>query len=423
MIVSAFFALLNMCCCACSTLQCCYSCCRCSKKSTRARGEYFMMFLVSALVAWILRDEGYDGLKRVGGMKDCVDSTCTGRSIVLRISFSMALLSGVLMCLVFGIESSQNPRAIFQNGIWLIKWLALAGITIGSLYMTNEEMIQYAHVAAFGAALFLVLGIILVLEFAHNWNDYWVGKYVETENKNWARLIIFTSALIYGCCIAVWVVMFEHFGMEGCDHAQVFLSLTIVLSVASTFLSIWDFNSGNILVSSVMVAYATYLCTSAIIGIPDDPLAGCEARLPGTLNSKSERAIYCLGVFFTIACVGWATIRAASKGEKFLSPSEERTPAGVVEDDEETGLKATEDEEEAVEYNYSFFHFVYALGAMYLAMVMINWEMQLVEKDASLYEVSGWANVWVKMASQWMTFVLYIWTLVAPLILTNRDFS
>lgn len=33
------------------------------------------------------------------------------------------------------------------------------------------------------------------------------------------------------------------------------------------------------------------------------------------------------------------------------------------------------------------------------------------------------ASVWVKMASSWLSVVLYMWTLVAPAILSNRDFT
>ena len=36
---------------------------------------------------------------------------------------------------------------------------------------------------------------------------------------------------------------------------------------------------------------------------------------------------------------------------------------------------------------------------------------------------SKWPAVWVKISSSWVCLLLYVWTLVAPLVLTNRDFS
>lgn len=36
---------------------------------------------------------------------------------------------------------------------------------------------------------------------------------------------------------------------------------------------------------------------------------------------------------------------------------------------------------------------------------------------------SKWPSVWVKISSSWIGIVLYVWTLVAPLVLTNRDFD
>ena len=36
---------------------------------------------------------------------------------------------------------------------------------------------------------------------------------------------------------------------------------------------------------------------------------------------------------------------------------------------------------------------------------------------------SRWPAVWVKMCSSWICMALYVWTLVAPLVLVNRDFD
>lgn len=43
----------------------------------------------------------------------------------------------------------------------------------------------------------------------------------------------------------------------------------------------------------------------------------------------------------------------------------------------------------------------------------------------SNYEVmqSAMPAVWVKISSSWLGLALYLWTLVAPLVLPDRDFS
>lgn len=83
---------------------------------------------------------------------------------------------------------------------------------------------------------------------------------------------------------------------------------------------------------------------------------------------------------------------------------------------------ATTAEEEAVPvtYNYSFFHLVFALASMYIAMLMTGWGTNPQERD--LIDV-GWTSVWVKLVTQWVTAATYIWMLIAPAVFPDRDFS
>lgn len=52
--------------------------------------------------------------------------------------------------------------------------------------------------------------------------------------------------------------------------------------------------------------------------------------------------------------------------------------------------------------------------------MMTGWGMHDV-LDAKEVDV-GWASVWVKMVSLWVTAALYTWSLVAPAILPDREF-
>jgi len=79
-----------------------------------------------------------------------------------------------------------------------------------------------------------------------------------------------------------------------------------------------------------------------------------------------------------------------------------------------------DNEEEEVSYSWSFFHFMFALASLYVMMTLTNWykpdgdSKKLIENDGSM---------WIKIISSWVCVALYTWTLVAPIVLPDRDFS
>lgn len=78
-----------------------------------------------------------------------------------------------------------------------------------------------------------------------------------------------------------------------------------------------------------------------------------------------------------------------------------------------------DDDENLVDYSYSFFHFVYALASLYAMMTLTNWYQP--SKTLDSFNMSSPAY-WVKLASSWLCLCLFLWTLVAPRILQNRNF-
>ena len=106
-------------------------------------------------------------------------------------------------------------------------------------------------------------------------------------------------------------------------------------------------------------------------------------------------------------------------------------------DDEEGG---NDSERDGVQYSWSMFHLMFALATLYVMMTLTNWyspgeELTLGESifvlmmGQSIYILfsdtisANMSAVWVKMISSWLCFGLYMWTLVAPLVLQDRDFS
>jgi serine incorporator 1/3 len=93
--------------------------------------------------------------------------------------------------------------------------------------------------------------------------------------------------------------------------------------------------------------------------------------------------------------------------------SSSRTPA--VEDD---------DDGSAANARPWLFHLVMALGGLYLAMLLTNWgtAVDASAPPTSYSEVSE-PSMWVRIASQWAIYLVYAWTLFAPLVCKGRDFG
>lgn len=65
---------------------------------------------------------------------------------------------------------------------------------------------------------------------------------------------------------------------------------------------------------------------------------------------------------------------------------------------------------------------VFLLVSGYYAMVLTNWAT--IQAGAGIENPrTGRAAMWIQAAGQWISILMYLWSLVAPKILTNRDFS
>ncbi|GLU09835.1 hypothetical protein SLE2022_266740 [Rubroshorea leprosula] len=75
--------------------------------------------------------------------------------------------------------------------------------------------------------------------------------------------------------------------------------------------------------------------------------------------------------------------------------------------------------EDGVPYGYGFFHFVFATGAMYFAMLLIGWNTHHTIKKWTI-DV-GWTSAWVRIVNEWLAVCVYIWMVLAPIILKSTQ--
>jgi len=245
--------------------------------------------------------------------------------------------------------------------------------------------------------VFIFIQIVLLVDWAYEWNENWV-------HREWYKQIVAVSIVIYVGSVVGIILMYVWFAPH-CPLNIFFVTFTLLSSALFTYISVReDVERGALLSSAVVTVYCVYLCFSALMGSTD---TSCNPFPP---DSSGITWILVIGVIIAIASIGWSTIRSASHKTFFDLKSKE---------EDQKLLSVDEHAEDC--YNFSYFHFVFACASMYMAMLMTAWSLTDAEK--SMYFDIGPVSMWVKMVSQWITIILYIWSLVGPCIFPNRDWG
>ena len=67
------------------------------------------------------------------------------------------------------------------------------------------------------------------------------------------------------------------------------------------------------------------------------------------------------------------------------------------------------------------FTLILALAACDGACTVANWGASTHQAEGVGKPLAGTASMWMQVASQWVMFLTYEWTLVAPLLFPDRD--
>lgn len=75
-------------------------------------------------------------------------------------------------------------------------------------------------------------------------------------------------------------------------------------------------------------------------------------------------------------------------------------------------------------YRPDFFYFVYMAASGYVSMVLLGWDMAVVDDETQEFSIdTGMGSTWAKMSASWLCAALYLWSLVAHQLLQRwREF-
>lgn len=402
-------------CCASLACGCCTSVASgITQKS--ARIAYCGLFGASLVISWILREVASPLLQKFPWINNA-DHTKEWyqTSAVLRVSLGNFLFFAVLALMMIGVKDQNDRRDSWHHGGWIVKMVIWLLLIVLMFFMPNAVVDIYGLLSKFGAGLFLLVQVVLLLDFTYTWNDAWVEK----DEQKWYIALLAVSV---GCYIAAFVfsgILFIWFNPSGndCGLNVFFIVMTMILAFAFAVIALHPKVNGSLLPASVISVYCAYVCYTGLSSEPRDYV--CNG-----LHNKSKAvstSTLILGMITTVLSVLYSALRAGSSKAFLSPPSSPRADATkplLSSEDTEAGNKMNS-EARPVSYSYMFFHLIFALASMYSAMLLSGWTSSSDGSD--LIDV-GWSSVWVKICTEWVTAGLYIWSLVAPLLMPDREF-
>ncbi|XP_028416503.1 probable serine incorporator [Dendronephthya gigantea] len=423
------------CCCGSTAVSCCCSCCPSCRSSVTTRIMYTFFLLIGVIISAILSSDNVaESLKEHLPFHDKICDESGGKCeeimgylSVYRIFLGFAIFHVLLMIITLGVKSQKECRAGIQNGYWGIKFLVLFVLCLWSFWVKSHKFAEaWMYIGLVGGLLFIVIQVMLLIDFAHTWNEVWTNNAEETGNKGWLAALGTFVFVFLGFALTGFILAYVFTTSEGCDLNRFIISFNLITCVLMLGVSILPKiqevqPKSGLLQSSIISLFLSYITLTSVANEPYDlpdassnsTSTSCDVQSTNFGGSKNTTMI--VGLVVTFVMIIYSSLKTSGSADKFSTNT-----TAPVDLDEEKG-KVVNDEEEEVVYSYSFFHFIYLLAALYIMMVMTNW----VEPDVSDTEnVQGtWGAFWVKIITGWVCVVLYLWTLVAPICMPNRDFS
>mmetsp|Transcript_29233 Transcript_29233/g.93648 ORF Transcript_29233/g.93648 Transcript_29233/m.93648 type:complete len:459 (-) Transcript_29233:1486-2862(-) len=441
------------CCASAACAAVCPVCCWCRYKdcfgfeSVRAaKIPYLVLLFLSAALAVLLKAGVFEFEILADLGEDCdsdFTERCEENQRVYRVSFSAFVFFAVMTFM------SRFSTTIHTHW-WIPKVMIYALLFIVSFMIPNSFFNGYVQLSRVLSGFYLLMQIVIFINFA-----YWLHDWLNSSAAEGAGACSDMYLIAYlGLSVASFItaivgisLIFVYFAVPGCGLYQFLTSWTLILGLVGIVLSIYEKVNMGLLTPCVVFLYCVYVLWDALISGPDDECNPTATSGEG----NNEVAIIVISLILTAGSITWTSWRTGEalmniedqhvddleegtggkKGDMTMSDNmrdivtgdENKNksnaaprPAATEETPLAVGMGTTEGkpiEDPAGEWLW-LFHGILALAAAYLSMAITNWGATDGENEESAPNAYGYTNVWVKIASQWLTFALYFWSLTAP---------
>ena len=233
------------CCCCSAAASLCCSCMPSCKNSTSTRVTYGVILLVVLISSCICLSPDIEKLlRKIPSLcPDGEGDSCQliiGYGAVYRMCFALAIFFFVFSVCMINVKSSRDCRSAINNGYWLFKILAILGIMTGAFFIRDPNFLYVWMIFGFiGAGLYILIQLILLIDFAYSWNANWVNGYDTTGHRAYACGLVFFTCFFYAVSITAIVLFYIYFASApSCHLGKIVVSINLIICVIASIISI-----------------------------------------------------------------------------------------------------------------------------------------------------------------------------------------
>ena len=301
----------------------------------------------------------------------------------------------VYTILLFGVNTTSG-RGIIHCGLWGIKIFILLLSFFIFLQLDFKHMISMFYIGCVCRSIWLIVKGLFIVDKAHRIGESMLRK--SEKNPQW--LIWMTLWFIGMNLLSFGMLGYLLYNYEDQLSRYVVLStmiIVVVIQILSVLPYVRETNpDSNITQSSFLGMYLSNIIRTSITISPHS--------VKGILQEdiKFENFSRLLSVLLSLIFVCYSAFSTTKNTKKLLL-----------------------DREVDQDPPYSLFHAIMTLASANMAVIITYFKFPVYDEveDEYIFEHKLNSGYWINTASVWIIALLYVWTLFAPRILTNRSFA
>ncbi|XP_078348039.1 putative serine incorporator [Oculina patagonica] len=327
-----------------------------------------------------------------------------------------------------------------ENGFWFIKFhlfclSILLSLLIPEGHLSNAVM----HVGWIGSFIVMIIQLVLIIDLAKTFNAYWVERMeLSTRPNAWYLSMLLVTSLLYTLSLSFVVYFYATYAvsMRDCRTNLIFITAVVVLCIIASLLSIHPkVRETGLLQAGIVTSYSVYFAWTCMLHYPYSACNPTWSILVVTEFNFHLQFNMIFDLFVTFALLVYDIVRVPSVQHLLATinlmdccmfqSQVENNPESPAEDDERP----------LVASNYLMFYLFLILICLHLLMTISNFytpegivgtedevvesEYKLIDMDQYVKSLSQWVASCLKMIVCVVFLLMYMWTILAPVILPH----